>query len=144
MVVSDLSATGMAITVGSPQPRAVLLRWNLGGFLWHVYALIAGFMWPIWGPPGADRTQVGPMLAPWTLLSGWLFPRIYHMKLWMKLLQRNLDFPTNHRINPQWKLRKTGRTVYSRWWCSQPDSNSQAHAGILHVWCRYVRIIQTS
>ena len=22
------------------------------------------------GPPGADRTQVGPMLAPWTLLSG--------------------------------------------------------------------------
>ena len=21
------------------------------------------------GPPGADRTQVGPMLAPWTLLS---------------------------------------------------------------------------
>ena len=22
-----------------------------------------------WGPSGADRTQVGPMLAPWTLLS---------------------------------------------------------------------------
>ena len=22
------------------------------------------------GPSGADRTQVGPMLAPWTLLSG--------------------------------------------------------------------------
>ena len=27
-------------------------------------------MGPTWGPPGADRTQVGPMLAPWTLLSG--------------------------------------------------------------------------
>ena len=27
-------------------------------------------MGPKWGPPGADRTQVGPMLAPWTLLSG--------------------------------------------------------------------------
>ena len=25
---------------------------------------------PAWGPHGADRTQVGPMLAPWTLLSG--------------------------------------------------------------------------
>ena len=25
-----------------------------------------------WGPSGADRTQVGPMLAPWTLLSGLL------------------------------------------------------------------------
>ena len=33
-------------------------------------SLIARFMGPTWGPPGADRTQVGPMLAPWTLLSG--------------------------------------------------------------------------
>ena len=32
--------------------------------------LIAKFMGPTWGPSGADRTQVGPMLAPWTLLSG--------------------------------------------------------------------------
>ena len=32
--------------------------------------LIARFMGLIWGPFGADRTQVGPMLAPWTLLSG--------------------------------------------------------------------------
>ena len=36
-------------------------------------SLIAMFMGPAWGPPGANRTQVGPMLAPWTLLSGlWL------------------------------------------------------------------------
>ena len=26
-------------------------------------------MGPTWGPLGADRTQVGPMWAPWTLLS---------------------------------------------------------------------------
>ena len=32
--------------------------------------LIARFMEPSWSPSGADRTQVGPMLAPWTLLSG--------------------------------------------------------------------------
>ena len=31
---------------------------------------IARFMGPTWVPPGDDRTQVGPMLAPWTLLSG--------------------------------------------------------------------------
>ena len=37
--------------------------------------LIARFMGPTWGPSGADRTQVGPMLAPWTLLSGLGFPR---------------------------------------------------------------------
>ena len=31
---------------------------------------IARFLRPTWGAPGADRTQVGPMLAPWTLLLG--------------------------------------------------------------------------
>ena len=27
-------------------------------------------MGPTWGPPGSDRTQMGTVLAPWTLLSG--------------------------------------------------------------------------
>ena len=27
-------------------------------------------MGPTWGPPGSCRPQVGPLLAPWTLLSG--------------------------------------------------------------------------
>ena len=31
---------------------------------------IAKFMGQTWGPYGADRTLVGPMLAPWTLQSG--------------------------------------------------------------------------
>ena len=35
-------------------------------------SLIARFLGPTWGPPGADRTQVSPMLATWTLLSGLL------------------------------------------------------------------------
>ena len=38
--------------------------------LLYAISLIAGFMRPTWGPSGADRTQVGPMLAPWTLQSG--------------------------------------------------------------------------
>ena len=33
---------------------------------------IAKFMGPTWGPPGSCRPQMGPMLAPWTLLSGML------------------------------------------------------------------------
>ena len=39
----------------------------------YTSTLIARFMGPTWGPSGADRTQVGPMLVPWTLLSahGW-------------------------------------------------------------------------
>ena len=32
--------------------------------------LIARFMEPKWGPPGSCRPQMGPILAPWTLLLG--------------------------------------------------------------------------
>ena len=32
---------------------------------------IAKFMGPTWGPPGSCRPQMGPMLTPWTLLSGY-------------------------------------------------------------------------
>ena len=42
-----------------------------------IHTLIARFMGPIWGPSGAVRAQVGPMLAPWTLLSGYLMYFIY-------------------------------------------------------------------
>ena len=35
-----------------------------------VLSQMARFMGPTWCQFGADRTQVGPMLAPWTLLSG--------------------------------------------------------------------------
>ena len=38
---------------------------------WSQLPLIARFMGPTWDPSGADRTQVGPMLAPWTWLSGY-------------------------------------------------------------------------
>ena len=31
---------------------------------------IARFLWPTWGPPGSCRPQMGPMFAPWILLSG--------------------------------------------------------------------------
>ena len=33
---------------------------------------IAKFMGPTWGPPGSCRSQMGPVLAPWTLLSGFM------------------------------------------------------------------------
>ena len=36
----------------------------------YIDTLIARFMGATWGPSGAGRTQVGTMLAPWTLLSG--------------------------------------------------------------------------
>ena len=46
----------------------------------------ARFMGPTWGPSGSGRTQVGPMLAPWTLLSGkLLYPlfRLAHWSVWL-------------------------------------------------------------
>ena len=53
--------------------------------MWKRYAvesmgtLIARFMGPTCGPPpGADRTQVGPMLTTWTLLSVILFRTSWH------------------------------------------------------------------
>ena len=34
---------------------------------------ITKFLGPTWGPPGSCRPQMGPMLAPWTLLLGLLW-----------------------------------------------------------------------
>ena len=38
---------------------------------------IAKFMGPIWGPPGSCRPQMGPMSAPWTLLTWGFSKRVF-------------------------------------------------------------------
>ena len=49
-----------------------LMRHKQSCYGWNkVPSLIARFMGPTWGPSGADRAQVGPMLGPWTLPSGY-------------------------------------------------------------------------
>ena len=45
-----------------------------------ILTLIARFMGPTWGPHGADRTQVGPMLAKWTY-DKMIFREYYSMFL---------------------------------------------------------------
>ena len=50
------------------QRKSCLLVWIAMAETMH--PLRARFMGPTWGPSGADRTQVGLMLAPWTVLSG--------------------------------------------------------------------------
>ena len=51
---------------------------------------IARFMGSTWGPPGSCRPPMGPTLAPWTLLSGWMFlERFYshvECQTWLQLL----------------------------------------------------------
>ena len=52
---------------------SLFLKGSVGNKLTHIQlmtSLIARFMGPAWVPSGAEMTQVGPMLAPWTLLSG--------------------------------------------------------------------------
>ena len=39
---------------------------------WLTHTLIARFMGQTWDPPGSCRPQMGPMLAPWALLSGYM------------------------------------------------------------------------
>ena len=59
-------------------------------------AQIAKFMGPKWGPPGTWRPQIGPMLAPWTLLSGTIVVRqindfcSFRFKRTLPVLQINL------------------------------------------------------
>ena len=55
--------TGLAFTGVNPRD----MHCHKGN--WNI-TLITRFIGPTWGPSGADRTQEGPMLAPWTLLSG--------------------------------------------------------------------------
>ena len=65
----------------------------------NMISLIARSMGPIWGPSGAARTQVGPMLAPWTLLSG-LVHSITQSVLFTRhqiCLDRNSDIQTLQR-----------------------------------------------
>ena len=61
----------------------------------HSIAYIAKFMGPTWGPPGSCRPQMGLILTPWTLLSGWTghatweCPDVIHMG-WFQLPPRCL------------------------------------------------------
>ena len=43
---------------------------------------IAKFMGPTWGPTGSCRPQMGPMLVPWTLLSGYRCPPGRYFLFW--------------------------------------------------------------
>ena len=50
---------------------------------------ITKFMRPTWGPPGSCRSQMGPMLAPWTCYLGW-----YHRE-WVSSLVPSASEATN-------------------------------------------------
>ena len=57
--------------------RVSLDLWKWFYMFCLVTTLITRFMGPTRGPPGDDRTQVGPMLAIWNLLSGYIRRSIF-------------------------------------------------------------------
>ena len=57
-----------------PHFKYISLQRQKQAIIWRMIRIsqIAKFMGSTWGPPGSCRPQMGPMLAPWTLLSGML------------------------------------------------------------------------
>ena len=82
-----------------------VIQWSL--FLHQSkHAQIARFMWPTWGPPGSCRSQVGPMLAPWTLPSGW-----YCAQVKTKITTGTHKTYTLSHLHRQAKWREWGRKL---------------------------------
>ena len=53
-------------------------------FIHYICSQIVKFMGPTWGPPGSCRPQMGPILAPWTLLLRLLLPPLAETLLYIK------------------------------------------------------------
>ena len=76
----------------------------------NLVSLIARFLGPTLGPPGTDRTQVGPMLAPGTLL--FVYSMIYllsHPSLGRLYVFSSFPPPRPPPPPPQWLLLLTSK-----------------------------------
>ena len=76
--ISSLAVRQIVIRKLPPQVWSqispVRLHFPISNFLLLAFSLctrIARFVGPTWGPPGSCRPQMGPVLVPWTLLSGY-------------------------------------------------------------------------
>ena len=76
--------------------EAVLIKvqWMGVGIFSKMVTLIARLMGTAWGPSGAGRTKVGPMLAPWTSLSGHFQPSGRALKLFSTTTGDVLKIPS--------------------------------------------------
>ena len=72
MITKHVMRIGKCILQHESYHISGYVRTAVNGSYAFLTTLIARFMGPTWGPSGADRTQVGPMLAPWSLLSGFM------------------------------------------------------------------------
>ena len=103
-------------------------------WIW-VETLIARLMGPSWGPSGADRTQVGPMLAPWPLLSGTVFrfPMV-HQGVKNFVLAQVLKFWV-FLMNCIWFRENFTKILWSYWQINLPQALWAMHmSSPVHFW----------
>ena len=99
---------------------------------------IAKFMGPTWGPPGSCRAQMGPMLAPRTLLSGTPFKLIHDDVIKWKHFPRYWPFvrgihrsPMNSPHKGQWRgaLMFSSICVWINGWVNSEAGDLGRHRG---------------
>ena len=90
---------------------------------------IAKFMGPTWGPLGSCRPQMGPMLAPWTLLSGTFCTILFALAY-----RRLFSYPTSA---PAWLDQQFNSkpTASHSWWHNPVISNEITKWHAVHYLC---------
>ena len=93
--------SGYRLLLGQLSMHSAVMRQST----WRT-SLITRFMEPTWGPSGADRTQVGPMLAPCTLISGLRCPFNYPFHYLSANLFLSMSIPkhTKESLLSSWPL----------------------------------------
>ena len=95
---------------------------------------IAKFMGPTWGPPGSCRPQMGPMLAPWTLLLGFVIWGQRMTVLRVQALDINNIIPLV-RMKRSWNdLRKRYAAKYNRKQDSSVSYDTSQCLAIDRIW----------
>ena len=112
------------------------------------------------GPSGADRTQVGPMMAPWTLLSGLSFQQVIltHLKsrwsiperfagiiLWMHPANERWCYTVSssligwvHTQNDPWLWVNISYEYTNNWWYNQKNVQASLVHILWNVLCAYI------
>ena len=96
--------------------------------------VIERFMGPTWGPSGADRAQVGPMLAPWIFLSGHIHGGDLTNTLfgWRSIDTPNITRPNIAHDNGQYWTKFFTMTAYDVY------LNLFLHANVYpQAWCKF-------
>ena len=108
--------------------REVAMVWM--HFIPYLRSQIARFLGATWGPPGSCRPQLGPILAPWTLLSGALSQNSHHivddvfkyifLNENLRILEANLlEFVSKNPIDNTYVLANQVESHYlNQWWHS--------------------------